>query len=210
MQPAFSALVVIETLLLMGGASWAWWIRAQKWTLKASVKAGLEIARHFQPAVELLGHAPSHDFPNMALWKAAQAALLENMKKGIRYHHHLERRATVATLAAVVAVIACNLCILQNPHHPYVELTAIWLPSLIGALYAFNFRKRTVQHIDTIRDFLLQLDFARVRIYAPSEEDPAVAQRLFQANLRLLCKIVAQFSQREFQFALADQPQVPL
>jgi hypothetical protein len=234
---ASHAFILIETLLLIGGATLVWWIRADKWTLKASVKSGLDVARRFQPAAELLGIAQSRDFPNMALWKAAQdldkqpspedpnpsrqrelvvqvkmeiAALLENMKKSIRHHYFLERLATLATLAAIAAVIACNLYIVLIEHRTDVELLAVWLPSLIGAIYSFNFRKRTVQHIETIRDFLLQLDFAKVRIYAPTEEDPMISQQLFRANLRLLCKIVALFSQREIQFALADQPQVPM
>jgi hypothetical protein len=230
-------ILALETFLLVGGALLVWCLRADKWTLKASVKSGLCLARRFQATVQLLGHVPSRDFPNMALWRAGQdltdaqtdcyqdhsskdallvavkeeiAALIERMKRSKARFQHQESLATIATIAAIVGVIACNTFLVLVKRRISVELFAIWLPSLIGAIHSFHFRKRTTQHIDTVNEFLMQLHFIKVRIYAPVPADSKSAGQIFRANLRLLCKIVAQYNQREIQYSISDLPQVPI
>lgn len=229
------SILALETFLLVGGALLIRCLRADKWTLKASVKSGLGLARRFQVAVQLLGQVPSQDFPNMALWRAGQdtdaeiapgqdpssqegllvavkeeiAGLIEKMKASKARFHHQESLATIATIAAIVAVIACNTFLVLVERRISVELFAIWLPSLIGAIHSFHFRKQTTQHIDTVNEFLMQLHFIKVRIYAPVADSKS-AQPILRANLRLLCKIVAQYNQREIQYAISDLPQVPI
>lgn len=241
-----SLLLALETVLIAAGVALFGWLRADKWTLKASVKSGLELARRFQPAVELLGQRPSIDFPNMTLWRAAQdpetgspcarvapteqqqalllkikqeiAALLESIRASLHRHHRQERLATGMTLTAVSMIIVCNcLLTLMQPSHRgpaagagVIELLAIWIPSLIGSIHAFHFRRRTSQHGETLSEFRAQLEFVKVRIYAPVPEDDHSARQALCANLRLLCKIIAHYNQREIEYALADQPQVPV
>ena len=122
----------LETLLLVGGGVFVWWLRTDRWTLKASVKSSLGLARRFQVAVELLGLAPSHEFPNRLFGEPAKtlklhrmlhikapsqeallgalkeeiASLIERMKHRTHRLHHQESLAATASIAAIVAVMS--------------------------------------------------------------------------------------------------------
>jgi hypothetical protein len=225
-----------ETILLVGGALLVWVMRRWRWGVRASVKSALENARHFQSAARLLGHGFSDTFPNMSLWRAAQVppavaipgdpgplieevksavgSTLASVRKDIAHHQRVEKFAEVSAAGAMVAILMCNAYLIFVAHGVEVELFAIWLPSLIGALHTFNSRRQVVQRLASVKEFSAQLKFVQDHLHklapgaAPDLSDP---QRVdLQATLEVLCKIVAQYSQRQIQFALAEGPELPV
>ncbi|MGF6508213.1 hypothetical protein [Paraburkholderia sp. 32] len=70
-------LIAVETVLLIMGATLVWWIRKDRWLLKACIAMGQDLCVRYQVAVELLGNAPSTDFPGMSLWRCAQSQVLD-------------------------------------------------------------------------------------------------------------------------------------
>lgn len=69
-------LISAETFLLIMGAALVWWMRKDRWLLKACITSGQDLCRRYQVAVEQLGNAPSTDFPGMSLWRCAQSQAL--------------------------------------------------------------------------------------------------------------------------------------
>jgi hypothetical protein len=234
------ALIAIETVLLLAGAALVWKMHRDRWVLKAVVDSGQNLCRRFQCAVELLAEPASQRFPAMSLWRAAQqqmlpegalkpeirtsdparegevkaeiGATLASLKEQVQHAHRLERVASITTLCAFVAIIVGNLVLLGGVHAPAIEVVAIWLPSVIGAGHLFNFRRRTVDRIGAMNEFTAQLKFIQTRLFQDSPPlQPGSQDGTWRvANLRLLCKVVAQHSQRELGFALFDEPQLPL
>ena len=92
-----------------------------------------------------------------------------------------------------------------------VELFAIWLPSLIGAgSTRFTSENERLSALTQWNQFLMQLHFIKVRIYAPALADFVSAEQIFRSNLRLFAKIVAQYNERGNPYAISDLPQVPI
>lgn len=233
------AFLVAETALLVCGSAGALWMKRDRWSQRAAVVSAVRIAREFQVAVELLGHKPSLLFPGVTLWRAAQgpdaeraglghepdaatstalrarlaqtvAATLVSIRNEIGRYARTEHAARGATLAAILAIIACNLVLLTHDHIEAVELLSVWLPSLVGALHAFNARRQVVERLAALGEFAGQLKFVSDQLFAlvPRHAQPAskaVADD-FRITLKLLCRIVGQHSQRLFGYALAEEP----
>ena len=232
------ALLAFETMLLLGGAFSVWWMRRARWAMKAAVGTGLSMARAFQPVVKLLGQRTSTDFPQMALWRAGQVSdpahrqyddaltnsltaeigaklgkTLEEMRSEVKRNHRNEQTANIGALIAVVAVVTSNLWLIFVSHETSLELLAIWLPSLIGALHVSNYRKHGNQHLSLLLETIPQLRFVQQRLLslslpqAPHNDDQSVSRN---AALRLLCRVIGRYCQEEVRFALAQEPRLPV
>ena len=194
-QLATRLLIGSETVLLAAGGLLVWWMRRDRWDLKAAVVSSFGTARDFQCAVALLGCRASSGFPAMALWRAAQLAgppdiepviaglgskadaLMRELKNRLgktrdalgnelKRYHTAERIAAWSALAALVVIVACNLYLLLVRHATVPALFSIWLPSLIGALHTFNLRRHLSTRLSAIRTFSAQLKFASDQVFA--------------------------------------------
>ncbi len=146
-------LIGSETVLLAAGGVLVWWMRKDRWDLKAAVGSSFGTARDFQCAVALLGCRASSGFPGMSLWRAAQLtgpldiepviaglgskadALMRELKSRLgktrdalgnelKRYHAAERIAAWSALAALVAIVACNLYLLLVKHAEPLEKRA--------------------------------------------------------------------------------------
>lgn len=235
-------LIGIETVLLVASSVLVWWMRKDRWGLKAAVRSSFGVARDFQAAVRLLGYRASGNFPSMSLWRAAQKqtsatpgsvigalgtqadALMKDLKNHLgatrdalrhelEHYHRAERIATWSALVALVAIVACNLYLLLVGHAPVMELFAIWLPSLIGALHTFNLRRQVATRVSAIRAFAAQLKFVSEQLYAIVPGAVTALARPaddLESALKVLCKVVAQHAQTQVQLAVAEVPKLPL
>lgn len=238
---ASSCFIFIETILLIIGAGYVYYMRKNRFELRAAVRSGVRLAKDFQVSVELLGHRSSFEFPSMSLWRAAQmpsptlaeietpAGWTELVKKlknqlhatqdtilyQLKRHEAEEQIAKWGSIVAVIAIICCNAYLLCVDHSIKTELFAIWLPSLVGALHAFNSRRQVGQRIDALQELSAELKFlqhqllrfVRVETAAPPDAMPIED---FKATVRLLCKVVGQYTQRQMRFALAETPDLPV
>jgi hypothetical protein len=237
-------LLGIEAVLICGGAALVWWMGRERWVLKAAVASANNVAKEFQSAVRLLGHKESVEFSGMAVWRAAQTtvplvpteemqsfqapidvqiletknrliAINQRFTAEMRHHLTTERVATYANIFAIIAVLACILSLIFWRSSIAVELLAIWIPSLIGAIHTFNTRRQLAQRHAATLEFCSQLRFVREQIFALAStpfthiSDPQ-RWKDFQATLQVLCKIVGQYGQRRLQFALSDTPKTPI
>jgi hypothetical protein len=235
-----AALIGINSALLLAGAGMMYWMKVDKWLLKGCVWSGVQLSKRFQTAVELLGQTPSMDFPGMSLWRAAQCdisseavssngVLIERLKaeigttlheldRGIRRCRLHERITNVGTVVTFALILATNLYLLISHRTPkpgmyreLLEITAVWLPSLISAMHSFNVRRHTNERIVEMTEFSRALIFVRTRLFSgqPGQDAEGGLMRHI-ANLQLICRIVAQHSQRELLFALGGGPQLPM
>lgn len=143
------------------------------------------------------------------------ASTLAFLKHEIHRRHRHERGAALATVGVLAAIVCANGCVLSNQcrvPHDALEVAAIWLPSVIGAAHAYAFRRRLADRIGAMREFSAQLKFVQTRLLQirsdPSLSDPDGTR--MTANLRLLCRFVAEHSQREIRFGLWSEPEVPV
>jgi len=233
-----TGLTAIETGLLLIGAGAFAWARIEGWEMKAAVSAGAKAAAEFQPAAQLLGERKSEHFPQMALWRAAQArpasgnvlvyspenartldelrgrlgSMVQEIKEEISSSRRIEELGTVLAAAAVAAVIGSNIWLIFAPHLP-VELFALWLPSLIGAFHALGYHKRVAEQVPLLNEFARQLDFIKAQLQSTAQWDAAELPQLSgtrEAALRLLCKVIGQYSQAELRLAIAQHPSLPV
>lgn len=199
-QWSTTLLLLLEILLLIGGATLVWEINTQRWVLRAAAQDGLRLAEHFQTAVTLLGHRASSQFPGMAIWRAAQeeisnsglgpaehlkndtSALIAKLKgqlgkvlaetsSAIHRNHATEKRAARITLAAIATIVFCNAYLILLAHTFAIELLAIWLPSLIACVHSVVNRRYLVIRVSAMSEFHAELKFLQTRIYALSLDD---------------------------------------
>ena len=233
--------LVAETVLLVCGSAGALWMTRDRWCQRAAVTSAVRVARDFQVAVELLGQRPSLLFPGLALWRAAQTTDVDRADTGhdpgaaayvalrdrlvqavgvtlvsirgeIDRHARAEHVARIATVVTIIAIVICNLVLLTRRHSEGLELLSVWLPSLIGALHAFNARRQVAEKLSVLREFAGQLKFVSDQAFTlfPRHSPGVQAVADLRTTLRLLCKIVGQHSQRLFAYALAEEPAPPL
>jgi len=229
------SLLGVEGFLLACGVLWAWWIRRDRWVLKAALTSGIKAAATFQSAAQLLGVEPSSSFPTMALWRAAQddrcclrpftpdqlaklkeqvAGVYEQMRDRVHRHHSGEAATTTASwLGAAVVLLCITYAIWQ--HSLFSEFLAIWLPSAVGAIHSTAFRRQLVRRIGVAQEFIAELVFVQKQLYSlvPDNEldaDNSEAADTLTATLRVLCRAAGEHAQNELQFALGEVPQVPL
>jgi len=230
-------LLGVEGACLVFGAGLVWWVRTDRWVLKAAVAVGTEVAREFQCAVELLGQKGSELFPSMALWRAAQSteesvatgylspellrrvkdqvsATYERVRTEIEAHHREEKRAARLSWISVMLVLCC-LVYAGGTHSQIAELVAIWLPSVVGALHSSVWRRQIVNRIGAGREFLSELEFVRTQLISlvPNDRlDPNGGAQFesLRATLRMLCRAAAEHSQRQLQFAISEDPNLPV
>ncbi|NIE59628.1 MULTISPECIES: hypothetical protein [unclassified Burkholderia] len=144
--------------------------------------------------------------------KAEIGSTLDELEEGIGQYHNRERYTGWTTYIAFLIILLVNLDLLAVAHRPLVELLGIRLPALISAIHVFNFRRRTADRIGAMKEFKLQLRFIQTRLFATASQTQRTndVERDRAATLRLLCAIVAQQSQREFSFALANEANFPV
>lgn len=241
-QPAAAASATaasaVETALLFLGLGLAVRIRRQGWALKAAVGAGVQVAARYQLAAQILGEPGSQQFPQMTLWRAAQtgprpdpgslhsrenvgrlgtlrgylAETLDEINAGIRRDLGIERAGELAEVASVLLAIGGNLWLIFVSHLEPIELVALWLPSLIGALHSLRSRRRTAERIPLLSAFSKQLAFLKTQLQALADwsaEEPAQKSATREAVLRFVCKVIGQYCQSELQLATSQHPDLP-
>jgi len=225
------AFLEIEGVCLVLGVTGAWWIRKDKWVLKAAVANGTRIASEFQCIVESLGQKASEFFPSMALWRAAQTedspgielspealrgvkdqvyAIHEEVQQEVERHRRAEKLALALSWVSVAAVLCCIYYALQGS--PNSELLAIWLPSAVGAVHAWTWRRQISNRIGAGREFLSELAFVKSQLMhlTPDNQISRNTARDVIGVLRVLCRAAAEHTQRQMQFAIAEGPQIPV
>lgn len=228
-------LLTIEAICLVLGVSSFWWIRKDKWVLKSALIAETTIAREFQSAVEILGRRPSQLFPSMALWRAAQdeqkgqlnlssgplanlkdqvGRTYERLQKEIESHHTTEAVATTLSWTSALTILFC-IGYAVYVHDFYFELLAIWLPSAVSAVHGSVWRRQLVHRITAGKEFLSELSFVQKQMNALVPEDKldqscAKDLEVLTATLRALCQSAGEHTQRRLQFAIAEDPSIPI
>jgi hypothetical protein len=227
-------LLLLEAFLFTLGVGLVWWIRRKRWALRAAVASGIQVARDFQLAVELLGQKPSETFPGMSLWRAAQCdgsskpdlspqglrsltdqiyRTYDRVRQECDLHHTFESRANALSWVAAGTVLACILYAAWT-HSEDFEILAIWLPSVVGTVHASVWRRQLVRRIGAGREFLAELSFAGKRLLALAPGDQRslnpVEQTEVLATLQMLCRAVGQHAQHQIGFAISENPHVPL
>lgn len=223
-----------EIVLLIIGAALALGMRKGHWISKSLVAESQKLALEFQVAVRLLGERSSQLFPAMALWRSAQQRLLpegapecklvrdeaaeqslrlaidrayDAMQAAVHREHVVEQLAKWLTLWGFVAIVLCNILLVFGLHMPKLEVGAIWLPAAIGCAHTLTFRRRSVDRIAALKELVGILGFVKVRLYGPT----CVSDDLERESiLRLLCRSIALHGQKELQFALNSEPEVPI
>jgi len=228
-------LLILETMLLLAGATGVWWMRRDRWWLKAALSTGQTLASDFQVAVELLGHERSKSFPQMALWRAAQTEhttdyarhsskkscamisratmligeTIEEMRARISRHHLMHRLVNASAVIAIVMVVASNLWLVVITHITALELLVVWLPALIGALHVLNDRKFGLSRMSLLLETISKLIFVKQQLLAtfslPQDSD---SDHQSEAALKLLCKVIGHYCQEELRLAIAQEPQL--
>lgn len=230
-----TALLVVEAVLLLVGVGAVWWSRRAKWSLKAAVVAGRQIARDCQVAVAALGSPVSDRFPIVALWRAAQDTasgpaqltpenlrnvknMIDRWREYIRHeserHHRAESIVEALPWAAAILMLIC-MCWVLVTHDVDVKLFSIWLPSVVSTAHAWHWHGQVSQRAQAAIDMARMLRFVKTRLtaLAPHDEiDPADAVREGEviAALRMLCLCAAQHSLRELSLAAAEEAHVPV
>jgi hypothetical protein len=232
---AAEALLVIEGICLILGIAAIWWIRRDRWVLKAALIRSTKFALTFQCAVGLLGQRESEIFPSMALWRAAQHdwptvlstssdsirnlknqvyTVYDQVRHEVDTHNAAEKFAEKLAWVAALAVVGC-IGYAVGSHSLFSELTAIWLPSAVGGVHALFWRRQLSRRINAGQEFLAELAFVRSQLVALLPEDKidpkdAPAKEALRATLRVLCRAVAEHAQRQLQFALGEVPAIPV
>jgi hypothetical protein len=236
---ARTAFIVVETLLLLAGVAAFAWARRERWEMKAAVASGTGAAVEFQMAAQLLGERGSVRFPQMSLWRAAQTAasgvrcpafsaenvaafsrvrkslavMVEDLQQKIDANEWIEKLGTRLAAGAVVCVVVSNLWLIFVSHVVLIEMAAMWLPSLIGALHSLSYQKHVSDRVPLLNEFVSQLNFINGQLitlsaWSASEDLQQSAAR--EAALRLLCRVIGQYSQAELRLAIRRQTDLPL
>jgi hypothetical protein len=224
-----------EAALLVAGVGATWWMRSRRWALKTAVRSGMRIARDFQIAVRLMGHRPSSKFPGMALWRSAQSdeplpdvislhdiGLLkaqiyrtyDEVQEEMHRYHITEVAAESLSWIAAAAVLLCIVFSIQAKSE-WSELLAIWLPSVVGAVHAYVWRRQFVRRLSAGKQLLTHLGFAKAQILSlisnPKIEGKDSEERgRLLATIRMLCRVTAEHTQWQLRFAIAEDPNLPV
>jgi hypothetical protein len=228
----------LETTLLFLGLGVGLWMRARRWALKAAVRAGVQVATRYQLVAQILGEPGSRQFPQMALWRAGQAAAgkdpgalyseqnakrfetlreylaetQEDIGTAIRRDLRIERMGEVAEVLSILLAVGGNLWLMVVPEARPVELVSLWLPSLIGALHAVRSHRRTAERLPLLHMLFKQLEFVRAQLLTFAEwraDEPAQRSAAREAVLRFVCKVIGQYCQSELQLATSQRPEMP-
>lgn len=229
------ALLTIEGILLAAAVIAVWWIRRDRWVLKYALTSGIKVALALQGAAELLGETRSETFPAMALWRGAQeertlgqsflpdalrqvkeqvSTTYEQIRREIRGHHTAEAFAATASWLTAAVILGCIAYAVLR-HSLFSELLAIWLPCAVGAVQSTSIRRHIARRISAGQQFVSELAFVQKQLYSLVPEDkldpydPQAAISL-NATLRVLCRAVAEHSQRELQFAAEETVEIPV
>jgi hypothetical protein len=230
-----STLLFSEGLLLLSGIAFSAWASRGRWHLKAAVVSGAEYARMFQILVRMLGQRPSERFPGMALWRAAQEDetnslavppkdwrdlkdrlydAFDRVQSSVARAHGAERLAQLGTWISVAIILFCVVHAALT-HSGLSEFLTIWLPSAIAAFHASIWRHKLDRAVAEGREFLGELEFVRRELLAlvPGEvvdlQDQRTADAL-RATLKVLCRSVAEFTQRRLSVSMGSNPPIPL
>jgi len=228
-------LLAIEAICLVLGVGAFWWIRKDKWVLKSGLASETTIAKEFQNAVEILGQKPSQHFPSMSLWRAAQgeqdvelnlsSTLLRCLKEQvgktfdrlqmeIEDHHSKEAISTTLSWISILTILFC-IGYTVYAHALLSELLAIWLPSVVGTIHGAVWRRQLVHRIGAGKEFLSELSFVKKQLNALVPEDRldesnGKSVEVLCATLRALCRSAGEHTQRRLQFAIAEDPDIPV
>lgn len=224
--------LVIEVILLAAGATITWWIRNNKWALRAAVFECFEDAACFQVVAEALGLKPSTKFPSMVLWRAGQEGdatislqanqtQLKSIKSVIDHFSerinkqivHLKREEALIDWLSWIVVFAVMLCLVTASmfHWLIPKLIAIWLPSAIGTAHAWTWQRQSLHRLGAYSELLQELRFVRSKLVAlaPDNQVSESNKKELATYLRMLCLCVARHGQREIQFTTTPQPIPP-
>lgn len=228
-------LLTIEAICLVFGVGSFWWIRKDKWVLKSALASETTIAGEFQSAVEILDQKPSQQFPSMTLWRAAQSeqatklnlssSALRNLKEQlgktydrlrneIEDHHSKEAISRALSWISALAILSC-IGYAVYAHALISELLAIWLPSAVGAVHGSVWRRQLVHRIGAGKEFLSELSFVQKQLNAlvpddKLDESNEKGAEILTATLRALCLSAGEHTQRRLQFAIAEDPNLPI
>lgn len=229
-------LLLAEGGLLLLGIGLAAWIRRHRWAARAAIGFAARTARQFQVAAEMLGESRSDLFPGMTLWRAAQsdaqvsgtfrphhirelkdqvALACERTRQELHHYHASEIGASIATVTVAAVILGCISFLVWVRHSEHVELAAIWLPSVVGALHTWNWSRQVSSRRAAAREFLAELQFVRAQLYALSPQDRSIpsneaALEQLIATVRTLCHVVAVHTQRQLSHAIGEDPNLPV
>ncbi len=230
-----TALLSTEGACLIFGGSAVWWIRKNRWVLKMAVTSGMRIATDFQCVAQLLGEQTSEIFPSMTLWRAAQSEdhkiaffpsemlrrvkselfdTYDRVRKEMEGHHREEKRIVKLTWISAGTILCCIIWALWS-HSRSFELLAIWLPSAVGALHTSVWRRQVASRIGASRELLSELSFVKSKLMSLVPNDTLeprgeAEHEMLRATLKMLCRVAAEHTQRELQFAIGEDPNVPI
>lgn len=228
-------LLALEAVLLAVAAVSVWTIRRDRWSLRAAATAGLDVARRFQLVVRALGLPASSVFPTMTLWRAAQddrqdgarvAARFiasinqliddtqEQARQDFRQYELLEHRVDSLTWMAAAAVLAC-LGLVALWHSQPAKLAAVWLPSVVGAAHAWTWKRQAARRAGAAAEIVRELRFVRSKLVSLAPQgvlDESDNQRCAEvtATLRMLCRCIAQHTERELQLTAGEKVSLPV
>ncbi len=229
-----SFLLATEGVLLLAGVLLAYWSRRDAWVLRAAYQSTTRIVNAFQVAAEMLGEKRSDLYPSMAIWRAAQSesqpqtfagtdlrelknelsSTIEQIRSEVRTLELREYFANVLALSSAIGVVVCILLTLFVVHAWQLEVFAIWLPTLIGALHAHNNQYQVKNRRETGQQFASELEFARKRLLQWSFDDSDVRgdeHRIHNltSTIRLVCRMIGEYSQYQVRFAIDNCPGIP-
>ncbi len=229
-----TSFLVAEGILLVTGLSLVAWSRREGWVLRAAFQESQKLLDAFQVAADMLGQKRSELFPSMTIWRAAQSEhwpddfradhvrefrnglnqTISEIQKEVRKLRHREHLAEKLVLVSAFAVIVCIALILTF-HAWQIELFAIWLPSLIGAIETAKHQRQVNNRIESGKQFIDQLEFVRHRVqqWSPTNgvtslDDTSVKD--LAVTLRLVCKIIGDYSQHQIRYAMKGKPEIPV
>jgi hypothetical protein len=140
---------------------------------------------------------------------------LAEVEKSIAMSDRLERTGEVTESLAVMTAIATNLWLIFVSHLEAIDFAALWLPSVLGAFSLLRSNRRTAERIPMLSDFAQQLRLIKAQMITLSHwttGEPSQQSTERETILRLLCKLVGQYCQRELQLAMSQQraPELPV
>lgn len=201
------------------------------WSLKAAAATGDIVASKLQVAAEILGQSSSSKFPGMTLWRAAQldvaiptvlsssklrelkttlSDLQQNTFDEVAHYARAERISRFIVISTISIMISLLIYLLAFQHHWQIELVAIWLPSVVGAVHAFDARKKMDHRAMSARSFFSEIKFVGDELYRilPNDSDiqpNSVAHQEVTALIKALCKFAGDYSQNELELSIQEK-----
>jgi len=140
------------------------------------------------------------------------AAIREEATSHAEAHHH----ARLGTILAALLVLTLNAVLLamhETGFQRLLEVVAIWVPALVGGFHAIHAQRQVVERGSLLRELHAQLKFVSDQVFALMPRDAqaaAGADVKFEESLRILCRTIGRHSQRQFEWALAEDPLPPV